>query len=246
VYVFLLCHVFAGMALGIAVRPREGTGAAVAAAVAGAIFPDLIDKPLGYLFFSGNLHQGRIFFHTLVVALLVLVLAILAVREKAWDLALLFAGGFLLHQLLDLMWQAPVHWFYPFLGPFPMVIPLDFFRWSLVAEFTSVSEWVFLLPVVVVVIMLYTSLSPGTAGSLLQPAARRIAPFMVPLLAALAVAGVLAVLSILPFPLTAGSTPEKEGIIALVALAGAIILTVRGDVLATDDGVPTGKAGPGM
>jgi membrane-bound metal-dependent hydrolase YbcI (DUF457 family) len=241
--VFLFCHVFAGMALGIAVRPRVGTGAGVAAAVAGAILPDLIDKPLGYLLLGGNLHQGRIFCHTLVVAVLLLAAALLAGRKKEWDLPLLFAGGFLLHQLLDLMWQTPVHWLYPFLGPFPAVVPLDFFRWSLMAELTSVSEWVFLLPVLVVVIMLSASPSPETTGSLLHTAARRIAPFMVPLLAVLAVAGVLAVLSLLPFPLMAGSTPEREGMIGLVALAGATILIVRGDLHASDNGVPGGEAG---
>jgi hypothetical protein len=234
--VFLLCHVFSGMVLGIAVRSVRGTGAAVFAAVTGAILPDLIDKPLGYLILGGNLHQGRIFCHTLAVAWFILAVAILAGRRRAGGLLPLLAGGFFLHQLMDQMWLSPVHWLYPFLGPFPVAAPIDFFRWSLAAEVTSLSEWVFLIPVAVVIFTLFHSLAPGTAGPLLRSAGRRAAPLTVPLLLALVVAGVLAALSLLPFSLMEGSTPGRDGIIALVACWGAAILWVRGDALAAEDG----------
>ncbi|MDD1653096.1 MAG: metal-dependent hydrolase [Methanomicrobiales archaeon] len=230
--VFLLCHVFAGVALGVAVQPREGTGAAVAAAVAGAIFPDLIDKPLGYLLLGGSLHQGRIFFHTLILALLILLAALMAGRERWGNLPLLFAGGILLHQLLDQMWLQPVHWLYPLMGPFPAAVPLDFFRWSLQAELRSVSEWVFLIPVAAVTLALFHAMVPGTRGSLLRSAGQRAVPLMVPLLSALAVAGVLAALTLLPFPLMVGATPLRDGTIALVACAGAVILSWHRGVLA--------------
>jgi len=234
--VFLLCHLFSGMMLGTASRTGRWTGAAVAAATAGAILPDLIDKPLGYLILDGNLHQGRIFCHTLAVALLVLAAAILAGRRTAGSLPPVLAGGFLLHQLLDQMWQTPVHWLFPLLGPFPMAVPIDFFRWSLAAELASLSEWAFLLPVAAVTLTLFHPLAPGTAGPLLRSAGRRTAPFMVPLLLALAVAGLLAGLSLLPFSLMEGPTPARDGIIALVALAGAAILAVRGDAMVAEGG----------
>jgi len=219
------------MVLGTAMRTGRWTGAGVAAAAAGAILPDLIDKPLGYLLLGGNLHQGRIFCHTLLFALLVLATAVLMGRQKAGGLPLVFAAGFLLHQLLDQMWLTPVHWLHPLLGPFPPAVPIDFFRWSLSAELTSISEWAFLVPVAAMALTLFHPLAPGTSGPILRRAGRRAASFGVPLLLTLAVAGVLAGLSLLPFSLMTGSTPGRDWIIALVASAGAAILVVREESL---------------
>jgi hypothetical protein len=44
---------------------------------------------------------------------------------------------------MDLMWLAPSTWFYPFLGAFPTEAPVSPAGWVIALEAGSVSEWVF-------------------------------------------------------------------------------------------------------
>ena len=82
----------------------------------GSILPDLIDKPVGNIFFVQIFNNGRIFSHTLLFLLLAILIAILIFRTrmKLWGFCIAF--GVLVHLLLDAMWLEPATLFWPFLG----------------------------------------------------------------------------------------------------------------------------------
>ena len=84
--------------------------------LAGSLLPDLIDKPLGHLFFPAALSNGRIYAHTLVFLALI-TLAGLAVRRAAgrnWLLVLSF--GTATHLVFDSMWSMPRTLLWPAYG----------------------------------------------------------------------------------------------------------------------------------
>lgn len=84
----------------------------------GALLPDVIDKPLGRLFFRDSLDNGRTFAHTLLFAFALLVGVMLAThRGSSWRRKLMpLALGVLLHLILDFLWTAPETLFWPALG----------------------------------------------------------------------------------------------------------------------------------
>jgi membrane-bound metal-dependent hydrolase YbcI (DUF457 family) len=93
-----------------------GKGIDIRLLLIGALLPDIIDKPLGQLFFRESLSSGRIFSHTLLF-LVVITLAGLYLyrrRTKLWLLVLAF--GTLIHIILDQMWQTPQTLLWPLLG----------------------------------------------------------------------------------------------------------------------------------
>ena len=82
----------------------------------GSLLPDIIDKPVGQLFFRETFSQGRIFSHTLLFLALITIAGFFLYksRRKVWLLTL--ASGTLMHLILDEMWHAPRTLFWPFLG----------------------------------------------------------------------------------------------------------------------------------
>ena len=81
----------------------------------GSIFPDIIDKPVGY-FMRETFNSGRIFCHTLLFLILVTVAGLYFYRRqsKTWPLA--FSFGTITHLIFDQMWLAPQTLFWPLLG----------------------------------------------------------------------------------------------------------------------------------
>lgn len=86
----------------------------------GSMLPDIIDKPLGEIIY-GTPSMGRIFAHTLLFLIL---LVVAALYTRNLRLASLF-GGVFAHLLLDSMWNSPVILFWPLLGDFPTGPYLD-------------------------------------------------------------------------------------------------------------------------
>lgn len=84
--------------------------------VAGGLLPDLIDTPIGLLFYA-HLGAVRLFTHGLVLAAAVMVGVVVSTRRgrprKAW---MPLAIGLLLHILLDGMWLHPETLWWPLLG----------------------------------------------------------------------------------------------------------------------------------
>lgn len=141
---YVFCHLLAGLLLGLAWYAWKRDRLLVAASVAGAVLPDLIDKPLGILI-TGTVGYGRIYAHTLLFAALFLLAGALAWRRnrKVAFLILALGCGVLSHQVLDAMWFEPSAWFWPVFGPFPppdLDIPvLSYF----LADLFQPAEWLF-------------------------------------------------------------------------------------------------------
>lgn len=81
-----------------------------------SLLPDIIDKPVGQLFFRDIFSNGRIFSHTLLfpVLLSLIGLYLLQSRRKIWLIVLAF--GSFMHLILDQMWLEPHTLFWPLYG----------------------------------------------------------------------------------------------------------------------------------
>ena len=113
-------HLFLGLIAGIILAVLLSNKWAVLYGGIGAILPDLLDKPLGQILLVDTLNYGRIYAHTLTLAVILIILGVLIWYKNRKRIFLLCIGaGVLIHQLGDAMWNAPVNWFWPFLGPFP-------------------------------------------------------------------------------------------------------------------------------
>ncbi len=82
----------------------------------GALLPDLIDMPIGTLLTSYS--SGELWFHTLTVASLVLLGAIVFTKRRGhWRKRLVaLAIGIFFHLLLDGMWTSTEAFLWPFAG----------------------------------------------------------------------------------------------------------------------------------
>jgi LexA-binding, inner membrane-associated putative hydrolase len=140
----IFCHLCIGSILGLHLFRVTGNRRMVALATLGSIIPDLVDKPLGYLAYGDILGHGRLYLHTLLLLLVLACLGVLAMHLFGSNLLAIVTGLIGLHQVMDLMWLTPVTWFYPFLGAFPTEAPVDLGGWLLAVEAGSLSEWVFL------------------------------------------------------------------------------------------------------
>jgi inner membrane protein len=82
----------------------------------GSLLPDIIDKPIGQLFFRETFSNGRIFCHTLLFLILITLVGLYLYwnRKRTWLLVLSF--GTFTHLVLDLMWLTPRTLFWPLYG----------------------------------------------------------------------------------------------------------------------------------
>lgn len=90
----------------------------------GALFPDIIDKPLGIL-----VHNGRTICHTFLLFAVVIIIGLaLAIKGKKIGM-LVFGFGWFMHLLLDSIWMFSNTFWWPFCGPF-MSYPGHWFSWK--------------------------------------------------------------------------------------------------------------------
>jgi membrane-bound metal-dependent hydrolase YbcI (DUF457 family) len=82
----------------------------------GSLLPDLIDKPIGRVFFVDIFNNGRIFCHTLLFLIVLIAGGFFLYRrsKKTWLLALSF--GTFTHLILDMMWLEPRTLLWPLYG----------------------------------------------------------------------------------------------------------------------------------
>lgn len=223
---FLACHLFAGVLIGLVLAVRLRDRRLLLFAAAGALLPDLIDKPLGHIVLHDSIDDGRIFMHGLLLALLILLIGLyLWRRQGSFGLGAL-ACGILSHQVLDTMWEVPVSWYYPLLGPYqPGDFP-DFLAFALWSEVGSLSEWVFAASSAAVLLLAFRETAEAHLGLrpvLLSARAFPAAPFLC------AATGAVALLLFLAGAesdlLMVGDSPQANLILALVGIGGAAVLT---------------------
>jgi inner membrane protein len=86
------------------------------AVIVGSVLPDIIDKPVGLIFFKNVFSNGRIFSHTLLFLALISFIGFLLykTRKESWILALAIGTSF--HLVLDQMWLLPSTLLWPGYG----------------------------------------------------------------------------------------------------------------------------------
>jgi hypothetical protein len=80
----------------------------------GAILPDLIDKPIGRILLGESVANGRLFGHTLLFVLILLMLGFFFKDHRAAVFCLTF--GAFMHLIEDRMWENAATFFYPLYG----------------------------------------------------------------------------------------------------------------------------------
>ena len=151
----LLAHLVIGLIIGFFLYEIFHARTIIIFCVIGSVLPDIVDKLLGHTIFSANLDNGRIFFHSIGMVLLFIITGLI-IWKYYRSFAFLAVGiGMLIHQITDMMWTSPVSWYYPLLGPYPVDYSPDYFQQAILAELTSVTEWIFFAAIVVVSFVLY-------------------------------------------------------------------------------------------
>jgi hypothetical protein len=140
---YLFSHLFTGIVLGLLISDLLHEGRWLIPTAIGAVLPDLIDKPVGYIFLPGIIGYGRFLFHSLPVFTILLVAGLALLKYRSSIALLATDVGILSHQILDSMWREPVNWLDPLLGPFTAHrnIPPDYFLLLLQQNFENPSEW---------------------------------------------------------------------------------------------------------
>ncbi len=228
---FLFFHLFTGAVVGFLLDDRLRTHAAIVPCILGALLPDLVDKPLGLLLLAETIGGGRIYLHTLLLlaALLVAGGAVYARYRRPGLLALAVGVG--THQALDLMWEQPQDWLYPFLGPFSQSGVEGWFLRAFLSELQNPVEWVSGLLLCLVLLPLVVPRAGRWLERRAGPALRTLALAAVP---ALVVAGLFALRQGLTHrytPLTGWHDPQYNvlgGLVILLAALAALRFSRRG------------------
>ncbi|MCK9580507.1 MAG: metal-dependent hydrolase [Methanoregula sp.] len=137
---YFFFHFVTGIIIGLLIRDFTRDDRWLLPCIVGAILPDLIDKPVGYLLFPTTIGYGRIYNHTLLIALLVLAIGLTIWKLKKDPGVIALGMGILSHQILDLMWRQPQSWYYPFFGPFQAGTTKDYFFTMLMRELNNPFE----------------------------------------------------------------------------------------------------------
>ena len=151
----LLAHLVIGLIIGVILCELFHARTLIVFCAIGSVLPDLVDKGLGHIIFSASLDNGRIFFHSLGIVLLFAVVGLFVWKYYRSFAFLVVGFGVLLHQAADVMWTSPVTWYYPLLGPYPVDFAPDYFEQAILTELTSVTEWIFFIAILVIVLVLY-------------------------------------------------------------------------------------------
>lgn len=100
-----------------------------------ALLADIIDKPIGLILFSETINTGRVYFHSLLVNLILTLMLLLARKPLVYALALW------LHQACDLMWTNPWVALWPWTGAFGYRdLPLDQWIYSALNPYNLTTE----------------------------------------------------------------------------------------------------------
>jgi hypothetical protein len=82
----------------------------------GSILPDIIDKPIGAGLFRSTFHNSRIFGHTLLFSVLLILIGSYLLYKRGRNNILILGACSAIHLILDSMWLYPAILFWPYYG----------------------------------------------------------------------------------------------------------------------------------
>ncbi|WP_292520642.1 metal-dependent hydrolase [Methanoculleus sp.] len=215
---FIACHLFVGLILGLVIAERLGDRRFIGFSALGAVLPDLLDKPVGHILLADSLNYGRIFGHGLLFLALLLIAGIALKRQRGSFALIVVTAGALSHQILDAMWTVPVTWYFPLLGSYRPYEFTNYFGNAILAEVSSLSEWIFLAASAGIALTACRGFCPDLSG-----AAHGLIRAATPLLGILAIASLYAWVTGIPESiLMAGAGPEDYLLLAAVGAIGVM------------------------
>ncbi|MEX0790929.1 MAG: metal-dependent hydrolase [Actinomycetota bacterium] len=120
----------------------------------GAVISDVIDKPIGRIFFQNQFESGRLFGHTLLVSTVLLLVIQLTLRGATARRWFILPICMLIHQVLDGMWDSPITWFWPLFGTTFEADPQDAY-WLEVLTRPLDHPWVLVRELVGLAVLIY-------------------------------------------------------------------------------------------
>lgn len=151
VFAHLICGLLMGLVFCFLIHDRR----AIPVCIVSSLLPDLVDKPLTLMFPA--LSSGRTISHSLLIVLIVAIIAFVILRNRYFLWGIAVASCIFLHQILDAMWLLPVTWAFPLFGPFPLLATPDYTGYYLWIEITTLSEWIYLLAMVVLLFRIFST-----------------------------------------------------------------------------------------
>ena len=148
-------HLFTGIILGLLIGDLVQDHRWDLPVIMGGVLPDLIDKPIGYIYFADIFGNGRIFFHSLVLFFVLVITGLLIWKRWERPEVLAIAIGILSHQILDMMWETPKNWFFPLLGSVSYKSESDYAFVLLENDASAKSEWIFAAAIVVLIVLFF-------------------------------------------------------------------------------------------
>ena len=106
-------HIIIGLVLSLTIWAITKNNSYAIVAFAGSILPDLIDKPIGYLFYA----SGRSVAHSIVIISIACIVALVIFKPYRKHVGLLYLT-ILIHHVTDWMWFPgwKALWLYPLYG----------------------------------------------------------------------------------------------------------------------------------
>ena len=222
---YLFAHAFAGCLIGLIFSRISHDRRALPVCLAGAVLPDIIDKPLAILI-PAIFGSSRTLGHTLLFVVLLLLAGLCVWRYHDSLLGIAFACAVFSHQFLDTIWNLPGTWYFPLLGRFPVILVPDYVGLSIWNEISTVSEWIFGCAVIVIIAGWY--LDDQERHPMAPVAENRLVPARFTVFVLLVLTGI--VLLIPATGLFAGSifaptyNPCTTAMAGILALGGAVVL----------------------
>lgn len=221
---YLFAHVFSGALIGLGFWYLIHDRRALPVCIIGAVLPDLLDKPLA-LFFPDILGTSRTIGHSFLFFTVMLTAGIFLWHERRTLLGIAFACAVLSHQIFDSMWNLAGTWFFPLLGPFPVIRISDYLPHSLWLELSSPSELVFALASGLIIAVWYPGIVEDLVLPLTEHRKNRVQVIIACLLGGMGACLLLAGLNYTPGSFFAPAyLPETDLMAGLVALCGAIVV----------------------
>lgn len=218
----LMCHLFIGLVIGLLIFRYLKDRRAIILAAIGSVLPDLIDKPLGHILLNSTIDFGRIYAHSGLFLIAMLVVGLAYRQKKGTWLFMALAAGMMSHLVLDSMWDLPVTLFYPFQGDFGLHYFPNYVGESLAKEIESVYEWVFGVSALSILMYTYRDRLGGMKDEITKFIPRIVKNLSALLVIMGLVAIIYAALS-LRNPFSGETAPDQNLIIGLAALVGGFI-----------------------
>ncbi|WP_370572427.1 metal-dependent hydrolase [Methanomethylovorans sp.] len=153
-----------------------------AAVLVGSMLPDLIDKPIGRIIFSGTIDNGRIVAHTLLFFMILCAGAFYMWKRKNDPRFLFLSAASFCHLMEDNMWDTPATLFWPLMGwqfpssPGPYDGIFGYFQSIFIYAYTPALDYVFISEVTGFVILVFLGVRYLRQKNILYAISRALKP----------------------------------------------------------------------